>query len=59
MKTLKNLKYVHIDSPYYTMYRALTADWQKLSMTSWSWCGIRQSDGDVPDSRPMGFPLDS
>lgn len=38
--------------------RALTADWQKLSMTSWSWCGMRRSDGDVPDSRPMGFPLD-
>jgi len=37
---------------------ALTADWERMEFTSWSWCGVRQNEGDVPDSRPMGFPLD-
>ena len=37
---------------------AMTADWEQMQFTSWSWCGVRRNDGDVPDSRPMGFPLD-
>eukprot|EP00088_Acartia_fossae_P045477 TRINITY_DN489_c0_g1_i3.p1 TRINITY_DN489_c0_g1~~TRINITY_DN489_c0_g1_i3.p1 ORF type:complete len:1136 (-),score=158.66 TRINITY_DN489_c0_g1_i3:71-3478(-) len=37
---------------------ALTANWERMQFTSWSWCGVRRNEGDVPDSRPMGFPLD-
>jgi len=37
---------------------ALTANWERMQYTSWSWCGVRRNEGDVPDSRPMGFPLD-
>lgn len=38
--------------------RAMTANWESLRYSSWSWCGVRRNQGDVPDSRPMGFPLD-
>jgi len=37
---------------------AMTANWERMQFTSWSWCGVRRNEGDVPDSRPMGFPLD-
>jgi len=37
---------------------AITANWERMHYTSWSWCGVRRNEGDVPDSRPMGFPLD-
>jgi hypothetical protein len=37
---------------------AMTANWERMQYTSWSWCGVRRNEGDVPDSRPMGFPLD-
>lgn len=37
---------------------AMTSNWERLQFTSWSWCGVRRNEGDVPDSRPMGFPLD-
>jgi len=33
-------------------------DWNSLSRTSWAWCGIKEGDGTMPDSRPMGFPFD-
>merc|ERR1711937_333664 len=37
---------------------AMTANWERMQFTSWLWCGVRRNEGDVPDSRPMGFPLD-
>jgi len=37
---------------------AMTSNWERMQFTSWSWCGVRRNEGDVPDSRPMGFPLD-
>eukprot|EP00092_Neocalanus_flemingeri_P020545 GFUD01022258.1.p1 GENE.GFUD01022258.1~~GFUD01022258.1.p1 ORF type:complete len:764 (+),score=170.77 GFUD01022258.1:69-2360(+) len=37
---------------------AHSADWRELEQTSWSWCGVRKDRGGMPDSRPMGFPLD-
>jgi len=33
-------------------------DWRGLEQQSWSWCGVRKDKGGMPDSRPMGFPLD-
>jgi len=33
-------------------------DWNRLSQTSWGWCGVRQGQGAAPDSRPYGFPFD-
>ena len=35
---------------------AAGADWAGLKQRSWSWCGVKE--GQFPDSRPMGFPLD-
>jgi len=34
------------------------ADWTKHDTGTWSWCGVRTDQGGMPDSRPMGFPLD-
>jgi len=38
--------------------RAGMHEWNKFSRTAWSWCGMRQGEGSMPDSRPMGFPFD-
>jgi len=37
---------------------AHSADWGRLEQHSWAWCGVRADRGGMPDSRPMGFPLD-
>jgi len=34
------------------------AEWNRLSRTSWGWCGLRRGEGTIPDSRPMGYPFD-
>jgi len=34
------------------------AAWARLDQQSWAWCGVRKDRGGMPDSRPMGFPLD-
>jgi len=34
------------------------AEWMALDQISWGWCGVREGDGSMPDTRPMGFPFD-
>jgi len=45
-------------SPFIMDDAALTADWNVHNAGIWSWCGVRSDEGGMPDSRPMGFPLD-
>eukprot|EP00092_Neocalanus_flemingeri_P019214 GFUD01020814.1.p1 GENE.GFUD01020814.1~~GFUD01020814.1.p1 ORF type:complete len:788 (+),score=177.59 GFUD01020814.1:86-2449(+) len=45
-------------SPLLESDRATSADWGSMEKSSWSWCGVRTDKGGMPDSRPMGFPLD-
>jgi len=45
-------------SPLLQADAAHGADWRGLQHQSWSWCGVRKDKGGMPDSRPMGFPLD-
>jgi len=45
-------------SPLLEGDNAHSADWDKHSTSTWAWCGVRSDEGGMPDSRPMGFPLD-
>jgi len=45
-------------SPLLENDQAHTADWTEHHRGTWAWCGVRSDEGGMPDSRPMGFPLD-
>jgi len=45
-------------SPLLENDKAHTADWTKHHTGTWAWCGVRSDEGGMPDTRPMGFPLD-
>eukprot|EP00092_Neocalanus_flemingeri_P025775 GFUD01027941.1.p1 GENE.GFUD01027941.1~~GFUD01027941.1.p1 ORF type:complete len:745 (-),score=133.69 GFUD01027941.1:49-2283(-) len=45
-------------SPLLQDDNAHQADWNTHNTGTWSWCGVRTDQGGMPDSRPMGFPLD-
>merc|ERR1719154_46358 len=45
-------------SPFLASDNAHKADWSTHNTGTWSWCGVRTDQGGMPDSRPMGFPLD-
>jgi len=45
-------------SPLLENDKAHTADWDEHHTGTWAWCGVRSDQGGMPDTRPMGFPLD-
>ena len=47
---------VVVASPVLARDRDRVRDWQRADRVSWSYCGVQE--GRVPDSRPLGFPLD-
>ena len=47
---------VVVASPVLARDRGRVRDWQRADRVSWSYCGVQE--GRVPDSRPLGFPLD-
>jgi len=53
-----NFELFLVVSPLLEEDSAHTADWDTHNTGTWSWCGARTDMGGMPDSRPMGFPLD-
>jgi len=48
---------VFIVSPLLQQDRARVNDWSRTE-TAWGWCGFREGQRGLPDSRPLGYPFD-
>jgi len=41
-----------------TQDRGRLRNWERNNHLAWGYCGVRSGSGTVPDTRPMGFPVD-